>query len=276
MKSFILAVQRPILGLLVLGISFVSSVAYAEGCTPIASVPISITVPGTYCLTDDLVFSGYGIAIDIQADDVAVDFKGHELKGAAIGVAGGTKANIIVRNGRITNTRTGIIVGTDSIVENMIITNISAQGILVGNGNNSLIRNNVITNVVALADNSVTGILVQSCTQGARAVRVLNNVISGVKRFSGGTKVAVAIESKACSGVIRGNSINTELNIDYGISISYAGAHLIVDNIFSGTRNKDIFCGYFSGTVKYKDNLSDSPYGGQYDCQYGTDLGGNI
>lgn len=44
LKSFILAVQRPILGLLVLGVTFVSPVAYAEGCMPIASAPISITV----------------------------------------------------------------------------------------------------------------------------------------------------------------------------------------------------------------------------------------
>ncbi|NOX90885.1 MAG: right-handed parallel beta-helix repeat-containing protein [Gammaproteobacteria bacterium] len=283
-KNVVKSIRYSILNLFILaGVLFIApaTTVFAAGCTSIVSVPTIITVPGTYCLTSDLIFpNNYGIAIEIQVDDVSLDFKGFELKGPGnnniIGVYAAAGSNVIIRNGRITNVRVGIRVGSSSIVENMIITNVANQGVIVNPSNASIIRNNVISNITPVADNSVSGILLLNCASGTgTGVRVIDNVVSGFKGFQGGTRLSVGIEVRSCNGVVKGNSLSGYFG-DYGIYIWYAGRHLILENNFVGDIAKEIVCGYFAGTVKYKDNLSHSPYGGKYECPVSGDLGGNI
>src|SRR3569623_532634 len=56
---------------------FVCAGAQAESqqCTTIASVPVTISVPGSYCFTGDLA-SGSGTAISNQADNEEQDLNG--------------------------------------------------------------------------------------------------------------------------------------------------------------------------------------------------------
>jgi hypothetical protein len=83
--------------------------ARAQGCTPINAVPFTISTAGSYCLTADLTTAqSSGVAIEVAANDVVLDFQGHSLDGRGGGVstrAEGVHAlnrhRITVRNGRL-------------------------------------------------------------------------------------------------------------------------------------------------------------------------------
>src|SRR3569623_752712 len=85
---------------------FVCAGAQAESqqCTTIASVPVTISVPGSYCFTGDLA-SGSGTAISIQADNVVLDLNGHTLSGpggtGATGIASNLRRGLRIRNGTL-------------------------------------------------------------------------------------------------------------------------------------------------------------------------------
>jgi len=93
-------------------------VAYAAdtGCTPISSVPFVITSPGAYCVTGYLATSQTtGSAIEIQADNVVLDFTWGGLDGLAggidtqaIGVFALDRNNITIQNGTIRGFASGI------------------------------------------------------------------------------------------------------------------------------------------------------------------------
>lgn len=53
--------------------------------TPISSLPVTLSVPGTYELTGNLATAGFGPAINITADDVVVDGKGFTIRGPGWG-----------------------------------------------------------------------------------------------------------------------------------------------------------------------------------------------
>jgi len=289
MKNFILSVQRPILGLLVLGVSFVSSPVYAQACTPIVSVPTTITVPGIYCLTSDLVFSGYGIAINVQADDVTVDFKGHEIKGSItqnmIGIAAGSSsfAHTIIRNGRITNARTGVIIGRNGLVENMNIKDV-ILGVHV-TGEFSIVRNNIITDVVPKYDmNSLgaAGIYIAATFVAGCGHVIENNKIRNFRKFQGSVNPQTSgygiFLDGGCRVLIKNNFIDgtsvAGAGETIGIDVSAVDS-LVIGNVFSGYLNKNLKCGYLT---KYKDNISTSVlYGiGLDGCGANGDLGGNL
>src|SRR5712672_1013814 len=122
------------------GLTLLFLVAAARGeplnCTFITGVPFTISTPGNYCL--DGSFAYVGVAIDVVADDVVVDFNGRTLdgvKGAGVGVRATDRKNITVRNGTVRNFSEGLSLGgTDSeglIVERMRAVGNSFAGISV-------------------------------------------------------------------------------------------------------------------------------------------------
>lgn len=277
MKNFCLAVQRLILGLLILGFSSVSSMVYAAGCVPITSVPMTITTPGNYCLSEDLLYTGFYAAIEVQSDDVTIDFESHEIRGSSVqsmtGVSAGAVNNTVVRNGKITNARSAVVVGRNALVENMIINDVVA-GVSVG-GEYSVIRNNIITDVVPKYEAGAAGILIIS---GCGHL-VENNKIRNYRKFQGGLSTGTygdGIRIYGCQSVIKNNFIEGKNVAGAGESVGIyddQGAdNLIIGNRFSGRGNKNLKCG---STTKYKDNISTSYFGGNYDCTAG-DLGGNL
>jgi len=84
-------------------------IARADTCTPISVVPTVITSPGTYCVTGYLTTSqATGVAIEIQADNVVLDFGGWGIDGfgggietQAFGVYALDRNNITIQNGTI-------------------------------------------------------------------------------------------------------------------------------------------------------------------------------
>lgn len=87
--------------------------AHAEitGCTPVTSLPATISARGNYCLTGGLTFAGPGTAITIDGPTgVVLDLNGNVLEGVA-----GTYA-IRVQNATAVTLRNGLVTGFDRAV----------------------------------------------------------------------------------------------------------------------------------------------------------------
>jgi hypothetical protein len=137
--------------------------AEVTNCTEIASVPFTISAPGTYCLKKNLVNTTdpapayLAGAIEIQADNVTLDLNGFSLSNGIAGpanrmngVVGFHRKNVIVRNGQIDGFATAVLLGglmaQRSMVEDIRANASTGKGVFVA-GENSVIRNNQITNV---------------------------------------------------------------------------------------------------------------------------------
>ncbi len=241
-------------------------------------MPTTISTPGIYCLSNDLVFSGFGAAITVQADDVTLDFKGHEIRGTFIqnmvGVAAGAVSSVVVRNGKITNASTAVGIGRNGLVENMIINDVR-MGIGVG-GEYSVVRNNIITDVVPKFEAGSIGIYVST---GCGHL-IENNTVQNFRKFQGALSPStygngIRVYGGGCQSIIKNNFI-------HGMSVSGAGstvgiydagsANVVIGNKFSGTVSRNLEC---SSNTRYKDNIS-SVYGVLVNCSASGDLGGNF
>ena len=135
-----------------------------EGAIPIcqADVPLVITNPGSYVVTENLTLSGAGVTgIVIRADRVAIDLNGFTLRGpgssSGFGIAQTSGSVATVRNGFVANwkgpVKGGIVLGgRNNRVESVTVAD-CAYGIFGGQGN-------VISMCIAFS-NSLDGIYVQ-------------------------------------------------------------------------------------------------------------------
>ncbi|MET0556745.1 MAG: hypothetical protein ABW221_27140 [Vicinamibacteria bacterium] len=93
------------LALPVLLLSGAAARAEVNDCTPITSIPTTISTPGVYCLTGDLhLGGGPGTAVTVEGVDGAViDLNGHTLYGDGNGTAllVRTSKRVTVRNGSL-------------------------------------------------------------------------------------------------------------------------------------------------------------------------------
>lgn len=88
---------------------FLAAPAAAEHCTPITSVPVTLSEPGAYCAVGHLSFpASSGAAVTIAADFVTLDLQGYTIEGTAgsnttaTGIASGTgRRGLQVRNGTL-------------------------------------------------------------------------------------------------------------------------------------------------------------------------------
>jgi hypothetical protein len=90
--------------------------AELTNCTPVTSVPTTITAPGAYCFTGNLTLASTGVAIHVLGTrDVVLDLNGHALMGPSNGtgiLVEGT-SRVTVRNGSIVHFRRGAYVAQD-------------------------------------------------------------------------------------------------------------------------------------------------------------------
>lgn len=101
--------RHPLLACLALALlAPVAAQAESTQCTPVTSVPITVSAPGSYCLTGDLTstVTGTDVAITIDADYVTLDLNGHSLVGPGSDTGGrGILAlahhDVHVRNGTV-------------------------------------------------------------------------------------------------------------------------------------------------------------------------------
>ena len=199
-------------------------------CTPITSVPITITTPGVYCLTGNLThFSLTAAAITVEASAVVVDFNGYKLVkvfGPALstGVKVTAQKNVTIRNGLISTFFFGIESSARAtVVEDMRLSN-AVVGIQV-TGVGALVRRNYVRE-------STYGIWVYG-----DSARVIENNIVGVPLFGWG----IIIDAQ--DGLVVGNRLSS-----WSLGITYSAS---------------------GGTGKYRDNLTTDvavPYSGGTDA----------
>lgn len=114
-----------------------------EPRTPISTVPITISAPGSYYATTNLTGAASQNGITIAAHNVTVDLNGFALTGAAGSIDGivvsGLRTNIAVRNGTISGWGSdGIQAGSAINAQflNLQIANCGAVGLEAGNNAN--------------------------------------------------------------------------------------------------------------------------------------------
>lgn len=82
-----------------------------EARIPISSLPFAISTAGSYYLTRNLVLTGSGEAITVNAGPTTIDLNGFQLSGAGsgVGIFLVPTADLTVRNGSVTSWAIGIL-----------------------------------------------------------------------------------------------------------------------------------------------------------------------
>ncbi|MGH8029527.1 MAG: NosD domain-containing protein [Arenimonas sp.] len=208
--------------------------AHAEttACTVVASVPVTLSVPGHYCLTANLDASGASTtAITVSASNVVLDCNDHRLRAATAGNTGAgvhleaTAVGAVVRNCRIEDFYYGISSAYSGspepraarLLDNRI-TRANLHGIfLYGSGH--LVEGNTISDGQRLTVGYPTGIYLVGGTTG----------------------------DYATGNVIRGNTVQDfrppgpsdgSYNLSIGISVAYQRGAVVEDNTIHGLRSR--------------------------------------
>lgn len=218
-------------------------------CTPITSVPVTISRPGIYCLMRDLVAEDVPpAAIVIDSDQVVLDLNAHRLSVRSAGdtqshgiTTSSQRRNITVKNGTVIGFRIAVdIRGSNNVVEG-IRADRNTEGGIGAVGNTNIIRDNHV-----LAVNRSQGLSWGIYVDGERNV-IMNNDVADV---------------------------NAQDDNEAGIILSNFSGNgrdfLVVNNRIIGMREGIRF--EHGATGKYRDNLTSgvtTPFSG------GTDAGGN-
>jgi len=252
--------------------------AQAQTCTPVSTVPYTITTNGVYCLTQALQTSQTsGAAITITGSNVVLDLNGFGIRGAtagvgttAIGVQFST-ANNVVKNGYIRGFYKGIEVTAaaangGTTIENVMFDATRYRAIDF-DGHASTIRNNYVVNVGgSTVSADPTAIRVTGPGNVVSENRVSNFVIGG------STVAAVGIEASGDGTLVEANVISgapSTPTLMTGILLSGGADVLASDNRLLNLNAGLVFSG---ATGKYARNLAvacSTAYSG------GTDAGGN-
>ena len=189
----------------------------------IASLPATISTPGTWCMKQDLATAiTSGFAITIAADNVTVDCNDHQVNGLAAGVATHTtgifaneQSNVTVRHCDVRGFETGIELYTPFdfthgyLAEyNHLDGNTGLAMWVMGQG--GVVRHNeVLDTGNSTIGNNVSGIWTD------HSVDVIDNVVSGVVAATGSNGYAVGIwadvnggNTKSSSARIEGNTVS--------------------------------------------------------------------
>jgi hypothetical protein len=236
------------LTLLVLVSIFATSVqAETINCTPITSVPVTITAQGLYCLTGNVATSQTtGNAITINANNVTLDLNGWKVGGQGAGL--GTQAygivsnanNVTIKNGIVRGFYWGIdLTGNGAVVQDLLVDSNIYVGI-TADGLGALVEHNQVVNTgsdaifaafaidaegqnATINNNTVVGLTVQS--GGYEYGILMYNSATAKNNMISNTALASGVSSY---GIYEDHSIatnNTVSNFSYGIYIYTAGIY---------------------------------------------------
>jgi hypothetical protein len=232
--------------------------AEITNCTPITSLPATISTQGIYCLTGNLATGiTTGSAISISANNVTLDMNGWKLGGQSAG--SGTAAfgvyssaiNVTVRNGIVRGFHTGILLtGRGARVEDLLVDQNTTIGIYVA-GQGSVVRRNQIIDT----GGSTSGSDVQVDAvylQGTGSV-FEDNIISGLTATGNGDELAVHITDSADQTVVRGNVVSDDARSagtgsTFGILVGDADDVIMVENDVINFDYGIIYAGSATGT----------------------------
>jgi hypothetical protein len=200
--------------------------AETTGCTPVASLPATLSTSGHYCLDADLTTaSASATGILIAASNVLLDCNDHRVSNTsagntAVGIyVDGTVTGAQVRNCRVEGYYNGIYSGYSGLPE--------PRG-------------------THLVGNQVKGALVGLYLWGSGNL-VEDNVVSDGERTGSGYPTGISFEFNpgdgAVGNVIRGNTIiafkptqpvAAELHYTIGINLGYQNGTVVEDNLIEG------------------------------------------
>jgi len=209
-------------------------------CTPITSLPTTISTPGVYCLTGSLTSAQTtGNAITISANDVTLDLSGWTVDGQAAGTgttANGiysTAANVTIRNGTVRGFFDGVRLdlGSNGATVRAITTDLNTRlGIYVA-GHSSLIQGNQVLNTGG--STTAVHVNVDGINSAGEGTLVDNNLVSGLTATGGGSETGIALTTPQSTA--RGNVVNdTARPTGGGVSVGIlagGAASAVVNNI---------------------------------------------
>ncbi len=238
------------------------------GSIPIIA-PVVIDVSGVYCLSNDIIGS-----IIINADNVTLDLNNHTINGLGVGVGVQVNAgsNRMVKNGRIVNFATGILIdgNSDTQLNDIIINGYSSAGVQANNSGtiyiDSLLMNGTLTSVGLVCTGTNNAYLVERVTvDGGTSGFIFANIADSVIQecqFTNGTTVGSAVGFAFQSGganqcnncAVKNLSGDVSANgffIDDSSSIILTNC--IVQNIISSAGNADGFmCTPLSSIIDFR------------------------
>jgi hypothetical protein len=235
--------------------------------TRITSLPYTISLPGFYCLTDNLSYTGSGDGITISSNDVTLDLMGFRLKGPGpnatvnnFGIRMTGRQNVEIRNGtlsgwwqgvredggarhralnlRVENSVGGIFfggaVGAQFLVKGCIVdVGIGNVGIYLQGG---IASGNVVSSNdgdgIDLADGgNMIGNSVTNCRIG-----INGRATPGGSTISGNSATNCSLYGIQCIGAssVIGNTVVTGPVGSVGIFIGSAAACLVTQNTVFG------------------------------------------
>jgi len=261
-------------------------------CTAITSLPNTISNPGVYCLTQDLVYgSNSGAAITIAADGVTLDLNGHAVRFEGTpSVADATLAGIYVGghyyfsiiDGTVAGFLIGVTVNSSSskhsrggLVAELRIQR-SAQVGLYLDCDGCTVRDNMIVDTKIPSSWSPSNGDPYGLWAFGNGNLITGNRVYNTIPFTHTGAYAIEIDaqnSTVSNNYAANDQIDTTSAI-YGIRVA-DGNNLVTGNQVQNMVN----CFWFVGTsAKYRDNLTANcveDFGGGTGGVFGADLGGN-
>ncbi len=213
-----------------------------EPRTPISSIPINLTSPGSYYLTTNLTQTVSGGGIILGSHNITLDLNGFSLIGTngpavSIGVAApSTRTNIVIRNGTVRNWNMGISLqglsagiiidqvrvvdnssngvsfNTGTLVSRCVVHRNGGHGISIG-GSDNLIRDCQIT------ENGLDGV-----TMANNGSRIIGNYVRGL---SVGPGPNAGLRAAGSQNHIADNTVTV---CSTGITVAGGAANLVVRN----------------------------------------------
>ncbi len=195
--------------------------AVGQTCTPVTTLPATLSSPGVYCLTSNLSYSGAADAIVISAHDVVLDFQQFRLRSTSgnNGVLVSSGDDVVVRNGKIDGFVNAIRLsgGRAALVEKMRVSqtgNIS----IVSTANSPIIRENRVDRAGATAISTF-----------GNQVKILDN---DVTFHVNNTYYGIGTDGNQT--LVQGNRLSQVSG--YGITVLGAG-NIVRDNVVNGVSN---------------------------------------
>jgi parallel beta-helix repeat protein len=200
--------------------------AEATACQVLTTLPVNITTPGRYCLTQDFIQDfGYSSPIRIDANDVVIDCNDHRLRhtvatNSGVGIhAPGERGGIVIRGCVLEGWDTGIFLqassdpgAKDNRIEDNTVVRSRTTGIYVI-GSNNLIQRNRVTGNTGNNGGAAYGIYVYSMEYDGVGNTIRDNLVADFKPTP-------ASGNSSVTGIGVSNLRNTEVtgNVISGLS----------------------------------------------------------
>jgi hypothetical protein len=212
-------------------------------CTPITALPMTISLPGVYCLTSDLNvdLSSIVAALTIGANSVVLDLNGHRIANraapntGAIGIGVFDRQNVTIKNGSVRGFFTGVLMDAANtsghVVEDLRVYQSSLVGIAV-TGRGGIVRRN---QVIATGPGSSPFADVGNGIRVNGSVRVIDNDVISVQGSSGAVGYGIAFLggdgmainnriTEAVNGIVMGDDrVKYRDNLTTSVTVPYTG-----------------------------------------------------